>query len=49
MTDSGVLTLDELAVVDTEILAMLDEKVEAARAAPIPAAGELYTDVYANY
>ena len=49
VTDSGVLTVDELAVVDTEILAMLDEKVEAARAAPIPAAGELYTDVYANY
>tara|TARA_B110000971_G_scaffold147798_1_gene150998 strand:+ start:2337 stop:3308 length:972 start_codon:yes stop_codon:yes gene_type:complete len=49
VTDSGVLTVDELAVVDTEILAMLDEKVEAARAAPIPDAGELYTDVYANY
>ncbi|MBT5797104.1 MAG: thiamine pyrophosphate-dependent dehydrogenase E1 component subunit alpha [Porticoccaceae bacterium] len=49
VTDSGVLTVDELAVVDTEILAMLDEKVEAARAAPIPAANELYTDVYANY
>lgn len=49
VTDSGVLTADELAVVDTEILAMLDEKVEAARAAPIPAANELYTDVYANY
>ena len=49
VTDSGILTVDELAVVDTEILAMLDEKVEAARAAPIPDAGELYTDVYANY
>ena len=49
VTDSGVLTADELAVVDTEILAMLDEKVEAARAAPIPSANELCTDVYANY
>ena len=49
VTDSGVLTVDELAVVDTEILAMLDEKVEAARAAPIPSANELCTDVYANY
>ncbi|MDH3509811.1 MAG: thiamine pyrophosphate-dependent dehydrogenase E1 component subunit alpha [Gammaproteobacteria bacterium] len=49
VTDSGELTVDELAVIDTEILAMLDEKVEAARAAPVPAANELYTDVYANY
>ena len=49
VTDSGVLTADELAVVDTEILAMLDEKVEAARAAPIPSANELCNDVYANY
>ena len=49
VTDSGVLTADELAVVDTEILAMLDEKVEAARAAPMPSANELCTDVYANY
>ena len=49
VTDSGELTVDELAVIDTEILAMLDEKVEAARAAPVPAANELYTDVYVNY
>jgi hypothetical protein len=30
-------------------LAMLDEKVAAAKAAPVPAAEALYADVYINY
>ncbi len=49
VTDSGQLTMDELAAIDAEILAMLDKKVAAAKAAPEPPAEALYTDVYINY
>jgi len=49
VTGAGQLTLDELAAIDKEILAMLDEKVAAAKAAPVPVPEALYTDVYINY
>jgi len=49
VTDAGQLTMDELTTIDAEILAMLDEKIEAAKAAPIPPGEALYTDVYINY
>ena len=49
VTDSGQLTLGELTAIDAEILAMLDEKVAAAKAAPVPPGEALYTDVYINY
>ena len=49
VTDSGQVTMDELTAIDSEILAMIDEKVEAAKAAPEPPPDALYTDVYINY
>lgn len=49
VTDAGQLTMDELTTIDAEILAMLDEKIAAAKAAPIPPGEALYTDVYINY
>jgi len=49
VTDAGQLTMDELTTIDAEILAMLDQKIEAAKAAPIPPGDALYTDVYINY
>jgi len=41
--------MDELTAIDDEILALLDEKVAAAKAAPEPPGEALYTDVYINY
>ena len=49
VTDSGQLTIEDLAAIDAEIMDMLDEKVAAAKAAPEPAGEALYTDVYINY
>jgi pyruvate dehydrogenase E1 component alpha subunit len=49
VTGSGQLTNEELQAIDAEILAMLDEKVAAAKAAPEPPGEALYTDVYINY
>jgi TPP-dependent pyruvate/acetoin dehydrogenase alpha subunit len=49
VTDSGQLTQGELTSIDAEILAVLDEKVAAAKAAPVPAAEALYADVYITY
>jgi pyruvate dehydrogenase E1 component alpha subunit len=42
-------TADELAAIDQQILDLLDEKVAAAKAAPIPDPGALFEDVYASY
>ena len=49
VTETGQLTMDELTTIDVEILAMLDQKIEAAKAAPKPPGEALYTDVYINY
>lgn len=49
VTGSGQITMDELTAIDAEILALLDEKVAAAKAAPEPPPEALYTDVYINY
>jgi len=49
VTEDGQLTLDELAVIDSGILTMLDEKVAAAKAAPEPPLDALYSDVYISY
>jgi len=49
VTESGQLTMEELTAIDEEILAMLDEKVTAAKAAPEPTLDALYSDVYINY
>ena len=49
VTDSGQVTMSELTAIDAEIMAMLDEYVAAAKAAPEPPGEALYTDVYINY
>ena len=49
VTGTGQLTMDELAVIDAEIMEMIDEKITAAKAAPEPPGEALYTDVYINY
>ena len=49
ITDSGQVTMDELSNMDAEILALIDDKVEAAKAAPEPTSEALYSDVYINY
>jgi len=43
------LNSEEMEEIDTDILAMLDEKVAAAKAAPVPPPEALYSDVYINY
>jgi len=45
ITDSGLVTTDEITAIDAEILAILEEKVAAAKAAPDPSSEALYTDV----
>ncbi len=49
VTGSGQVTVEELAAIDAGILAMLNEKVAAAKAAPDPTPDALYSDVYINY
>lgn len=49
ITDSGLVTTDEITAIDAEIMAVLEEKVAAAKAAPDPSSEALYTDVYINY
>ncbi len=47
--DAGTVSVDELAAIDQEILTLLEEKLAAAKAAPIPEKSALYEDVYASY
>jgi len=49
VTESGDITAEELKAIDAEILAMLDDKVAAAKAAPVPGPEALYEDVYISY
>jgi pyruvate dehydrogenase E1 component alpha subunit len=44
-----LLTAAEMDAVDRELVALVDEKVDAAKAAPKPPREALYTDVYASY
>lgn len=45
----GTLCADELDAIDREVLALIDEAVAAARAAPPPTEADLMTDVYVSY
>ena len=49
VTDAGQVTADELAAIDKEVAALIDDSVANALAAPKPAAEELLTDVYISY
>ncbi len=49
VTEAGVLEPDELAAIDEEAVALVDDAVAGAKAAPFPVASELATDVYVSY
>ena len=49
VTEAGVVTEAELNAIDGEVMTLIDEAVEEAKAAPLPAAEELTTDVYVSY
>ena len=48
LVDEGHATEAELAGIDAEARAEVDDAIEFARAAPLPAADEIYTDVYSH-
>ena len=39
----------ELDAIDAEVLALIDDAVRAAKAAPLPGVADLTTDVYISY
>ncbi len=47
--DAGVIKRPELEAIDKEIVKLIDEAVIAAKAAPLPTAKDLMTDVYVTY
>ncbi len=49
VTREGWLAADDLRVIDAEVLALIDEAVAAAQAAPPPPISDLTADVYVNY
>lgn len=49
VTGAGVIQQSELDDIDKEVLASIDDAVEAAESAALPTAAELTTDVYVSY
>ena len=49
VTEAGALSEAELNVIDAEVMTLIEEAVEEAKAAPFPAPEELTTDVYLSY
>jgi pyruvate dehydrogenase E1 component alpha subunit len=49
VTTDGMVSPDELETIDNEVLALIDDAVEKAVAAPDPGTGDLLTDVYISY
>ena len=47
--DAGVIDSTELAAIDSDVAALIDDAVEKAVAAPEPAPSELHSDVYVSY
>jgi pyruvate dehydrogenase E1 component alpha subunit len=45
----GAVSAADLDLIDTEVAALIDRAVTEAKAAPSPAAVDLYSDVYINY
>lgn len=46
---AGVVSEAEIALIDREVASLIDEAVETAKDAPLPAPRELTTDVYVSY
>jgi TPP-dependent pyruvate/acetoin dehydrogenase alpha subunit len=49
VTGAGVISADELAAIDREVLDLIERAVQEARSAPLPTADDLTTDVYVSY
>ncbi|POX50837.1 ABC transporter substrate-binding protein [Streptomyces sp. Ru71] len=49
VTAEGLLTDEQLDQVDADVARLVDESVEEAKAAPLPTAADLTTDVYISY
>jgi TPP-dependent pyruvate/acetoin dehydrogenase alpha subunit len=49
VTDGGLLTADQLDAIDTSVKAQIDASVVKAKAATMPLAAQLLTDVYVSY
>ncbi|MFD1860794.1 thiamine pyrophosphate-dependent dehydrogenase E1 component subunit alpha [Aeromicrobium camelliae] len=47
--ETGELTAAELDAIDAEVLQLIEESVTEAKAAPVPTADDLLTDVYITY
>ena len=49
VTEEGWLSADDIAAIDTEVLALIDTAIEQAQSSPPPSLSELTTDVYVSY
>lgn len=49
LTGAGIVTADELTAIDHEVLDLIETAVVQAKAAPLPTAADLTTDVYVAY
>ena len=49
VTGAGVVSSDELQAIDNEVLGLIERAVKEAKAAPLPTAADLTTDVYVSY
>ncbi|WP_029000120.1 thiamine pyrophosphate-dependent dehydrogenase E1 component subunit alpha [Azohydromonas australica] len=49
VTSAGVLQAGELQAIDHEVLGLIEDAVKQAKAAPLPTAADLLTDVYVKY
>ena len=49
VTADGEVSHEELDAIDADVLALIDDAVAAAKAAPRPTAEQVVEDVYVNY
>jgi TPP-dependent pyruvate/acetoin dehydrogenase alpha subunit len=49
LTKSGVVSADELAAIDRDVIELIETAVKEAKAAPQPTLADLTSDVYVNY
>lgn len=49
VTGAGVVSADELKAIDHDVLGLIERAVTEAKAAPLPTAADLTTDVYVRY
>lgn len=49
LKSSGVISADEIAAIDKEVIELIETAVKEAKAAPMPTLADLTSDVYINY